>query len=226
LILRRFNEHVKDQNWFAVWLDLIVVVVGIFLGLQVTQWNDDRQDVKWEQEFYRDLKGDLVRDVEHLGAVIEFQSGKGDRLRAALEKLTIENVLPGDDYWDARAGNTTFFPANGVYQSALTSGKIELIRDKVIRFRIMNLYGHHYTRVIYNGEIYDERVEITSWESREYYDPIKQDFLRWDEKVADAVRAEFAFLIRENDIYMGLVRTLDEELRTLISALDQRTNGA
>lgn len=171
MILRRFNEHVKDQNWFAVWLDLIVVVVGIFLGLQVTQWNDDRQDVKWEQEFYRDLKGDLVRDVEHLGAVIEFQSGKGDRLRAALERLTIENVLPGDDSWDAR-------------------------------------------------------VEVTSWESREYYDPIKHDFLRWNEKVADAVRAEFAFLIRENDIYMGLVQTLDEELRTLISALDQRTNGA
>jgi hypothetical protein len=77
MILRRFTQHVTEQNWFAVGLDLVVVVVGIFLGLQVTQWNDARQDVRWEREFYDDLKGDLERDLGHLGAVMEFQSGKG-----------------------------------------------------------------------------------------------------------------------------------------------------
>ena len=58
MILRSFNRHVADQNWFAVCIDLLVVVVGIFLGLQVTEWGNDRQNVKWEQEFYRDLKSD------------------------------------------------------------------------------------------------------------------------------------------------------------------------
>ena len=43
MILRRFTKHVIDQNWFAVGLDIIVVVVGIFLGMQVTEWNDDRK---------------------------------------------------------------------------------------------------------------------------------------------------------------------------------------
>jgi hypothetical protein len=225
MILRRISKHVTEQNWFAVWLDLVVVVVGIFLGLQVTQWNDARKDVAWEQAFYRDLKGDLQRDIEHLDAVIDFQSKKGDRLRAAMEKLVGDSPLGGDDYWRARAGNTTFFPANGVYQSALTSGKIELVRDKAIRYRIMNLYGHHYTRVIYNGEIYDERVEITAWDSRGYFDPFDRTFLRWDEATRQSVRAEFAFLIRENDIYMGLVRTLDAELQALISDLDAMTDS-
>jgi hypothetical protein len=109
MILRRFTQHVTEQNWFAVGLDLVVVVVGIFLGLQVTQWNDARQDLRWEREFYDDLKGDLERDLGHLGAVMEFQSGKGDRLRAALQNLESEGVLAGDEYWDARSGNATFF---------------------------------------------------------------------------------------------------------------------
>lgn len=222
MILRRFTQHVTEQNWFAVGLDLVVVVVGIFLGLQVTQWNDARDDLRWEREFYEDLKGDLERDLEHLAAVMEFQGGKGDRLRAALQNLESEGVLAGDEYWDARSGNATFFPANGVYQSALTSGKIELVRDKLIRYRIMNLYGHHYTRITYNGEIYDERVETTAWESREYFDSIQRRFMRWNDPVKEDIRAEFAFLLRENDIYMDLVQTLDEELGALISDLDKK----
>ncbi len=44
MILRRVTEHVKAQNWFAVWLDFVIVVVGVFMGLQVQQWNDDRAD--------------------------------------------------------------------------------------------------------------------------------------------------------------------------------------
>ena len=78
MLLRRFTKHVNEQNWFAVWLDVCVVVVGIFLGLQMSEWNQGRQDVKWEREFLQDLRGELERDLEHLNSVIEFQSSKGD----------------------------------------------------------------------------------------------------------------------------------------------------
>lgn len=44
MILRRFMQHVREQNWFAVGLDLMIVVVGVFLGFQVTAWNSERQD--------------------------------------------------------------------------------------------------------------------------------------------------------------------------------------
>ncbi len=33
MILRRFMTHVTEQNWFAVGLDAIVVITGIFLGM-------------------------------------------------------------------------------------------------------------------------------------------------------------------------------------------------
>lgn len=222
MILRSFNRHVADQNWFAVCIDLLVVVVGIFLGLQVTDWGNDRQNVKWEQEFYRDLKSDLARDLEHLSTVIEFQSGKGDRLRAALQQIEGDGSSMGAVYFNARAGNTTFFPANGVYQSALTSGKIELIRNKAIRYRIINLYGHHYTRITYNGELYDRRQEATAWEARKDFDFVKQEFRRWDDDVAADIRAQFAYLSTQNVYYLDLVRNLDEELRFLISELEKQ----
>lgn len=42
MLLRRITQHVKDQNWFAVTLDFLIVVVGVFLGIQIGNWNADR----------------------------------------------------------------------------------------------------------------------------------------------------------------------------------------
>jgi len=40
MLLRRMTHHLKSQNWFAVGLDFLIVVVGVFIGLQVGNWND------------------------------------------------------------------------------------------------------------------------------------------------------------------------------------------
>ena len=42
MLLRRVIEHVRAQNWTAVALDLVIVVVGVFIGLQVQEWNNAR----------------------------------------------------------------------------------------------------------------------------------------------------------------------------------------
>ena len=42
MILRRITEHVKAQNWFAVAIDFVIVVIGVFIGIQVSNWNEAR----------------------------------------------------------------------------------------------------------------------------------------------------------------------------------------
>lgn len=42
MVSRRIREHVTAHNWFAVTIDFIVVVIGVFLGMQVTNWNSAR----------------------------------------------------------------------------------------------------------------------------------------------------------------------------------------
>lgn len=44
MILRRFMTHLKEQNWIAVGLDVLVVITGIFLGFQVNTWNETRKN--------------------------------------------------------------------------------------------------------------------------------------------------------------------------------------
>lgn len=42
MILRRLTEHARAQNWFAVPLDFLIVVAGVFVGIQVANWNGAR----------------------------------------------------------------------------------------------------------------------------------------------------------------------------------------
>ena len=44
MILRRITEHVKAQNWFAVGVEFVIVVVGVFVGLQAQDWSTARAE--------------------------------------------------------------------------------------------------------------------------------------------------------------------------------------
>jgi len=59
MILRRLSEHVKAQNWFAVALDFLIVVLGVFLGLQVNNWNEVRSSSRQEVVLIAQLADDL-----------------------------------------------------------------------------------------------------------------------------------------------------------------------
>lgn len=41
MILARLAKAIQQQNWFTVIIEIFIVMIGIFLGLQVTQWNKE-----------------------------------------------------------------------------------------------------------------------------------------------------------------------------------------
>ncbi len=63
MILRRFMKHTTDQNWFAVGLDIIVVITGIFLGMQATEWNEERKTRLKEAVYVGQFQADLETSI-------------------------------------------------------------------------------------------------------------------------------------------------------------------
>jgi hypothetical protein len=49
MIVRRLTHAIREQNWFAVVLEVAVVVIGIFIGLEVNDWNQQRLERKSDQ---------------------------------------------------------------------------------------------------------------------------------------------------------------------------------
>lgn len=67
MILRSLAEAIRQQNWFTVVLEVFIVVAGIFIGLQVDDWNRSRQDRRDEQHYLSRLH-DEVLNAERLSA--------------------------------------------------------------------------------------------------------------------------------------------------------------
>lgn len=67
MLLRRITQHVKEQNWFAVFVDFFIVVVGVFIGIQVANWNEDRARYKAETLALIELK----KEIEHVITLTE-----------------------------------------------------------------------------------------------------------------------------------------------------------
>ena len=42
MVLRRLAENLRAQNWAAVSIELLIVIVGVYIGLQVNTWNEER----------------------------------------------------------------------------------------------------------------------------------------------------------------------------------------
>lgn len=60
MVPRRLIEHTKTQNWTAVFLDLVIVVIGVYLGIEVSNWNDVRAD----REAYLHARERLVAEID------------------------------------------------------------------------------------------------------------------------------------------------------------------
>ena len=39
MLLRRVIRHVRKQEWTAVGIDFLIVVIGVLLAMQVSNWN-------------------------------------------------------------------------------------------------------------------------------------------------------------------------------------------
>lgn len=146
MIIRRFTDHVRDQNWFAVTLDVVVVVVGIFLGLSATEWYEDRKAADEERAALERLHSEAVAIIENLqGAVRRY-----DNNLAAMEvavRAFEAGTLEGADRDRFRQGVLTVIyfdalaPPRTVYDELTSSGRFGELSSTEVRERVADYYA-------------------------------------------------------------------------------------
>ena len=87
MVISRIRQHVVLHNWFAVFVDLVIVVVGVFLGTQANNWNDARIERNTVAEFQRDIIADLKANELDLASRKIYYSATRAHALAALAAI-------------------------------------------------------------------------------------------------------------------------------------------
>ena len=135
MLLRRVIEHVKAQNWTAVGLDFIIVVVGVFIGIQVANWNDARVDRNDESVFLVRLHDDIVRVEDSSARVRTRRIAIIDDLRSGVEAVfTTQSPRDLTTAECFAIATSHYYNINVLGLPSLVeltnAGRVEILRDK------------------------------------------------------------------------------------------------
>jgi hypothetical protein len=145
MILRRVIKHFRNQEWTAIFLDFVIVVVGVFVGLQVSNWNDARADQVRAREFLERLHSDLAGDASSIRVRIEFNE---DVLGYANQALAYAEADPSGQNADwptvlAFFQASQLFPYssnNATYDELRSAGEVGLINNQNLRAALAEYY--------------------------------------------------------------------------------------
>lgn len=132
MAIRRFREHVAEHNWFAVGIDVLIVVLGVFLGLQVNNWNQARIEAKQGQDYRERLIDELDFDArQYATQSAYYRQAKAYGLQA-LADLNGTKPLSDRDFVIAAFQLTqtdTSRPKTGVYEEMSANGLVGHLGD-------------------------------------------------------------------------------------------------
>jgi hypothetical protein len=189
MILRRITEHVRAQNWFAVGIDFLIVVVGVFIGIQVANWNEARRDRLAEAQYLDRLEREIAEIFPQAAAGHERVR---DRLERIIELTDYFATGEGGDALTgkhcAALGTSHIFAATIFYpptiKELISTGRILLIRDPGIRTAILSFDQTYAELSQLRTDIQIDRLPL----ARHHPDLINSGLSSWEDAICDFER--------------------------------------
>ncbi len=159
MILRRVIEHVREQNWTAIAIDFVIVVAGVFVGIQVANWNEARRERTLEAEYIARLQ----RDYSAIDARLAINRTRWENTSAATIRLLNDlDAFRQHQAWprakaemlsdlDASMGGRIPAPRAASYVELLSAGRLGLLRDT----RLRNALADYDTQAGFTLKAYD-----------------------------------------------------------------------
>ena len=150
MLLRRITEHVKAQNWTAVALDFVIVVVGVYLGIQVNNWNEARAEARREAVYLAALKEDFGQII----AELEADAREYETMANAMTFLLDQSRLPSPDatVTELNSAAARLISMEGTpivddtYTNLTGSGDLSIIKSQTLKNELASFYS--YTAII------------------------------------------------------------------------------
>ena len=161
---RKIRQRLLTENKFSKYLlytigEILLVVIGILIALQINTWNEDRKNSVREMKLLTELKTNLQINVQNLENDIESQVKSATTIDYLIEHLV--NSRPYQDSLEYFFYEADYAPDVVLSSSAfetLKSTGLELIKTDSLRSAIINLFEIDYPTLMQETKRLEDQV--------------------------------------------------------------------
>jgi Family of unknown function (DUF6090) len=164
------NKAIKYMR-YAVG-EIVLVVIGILIALQINTWNNNRINRKKEVKYLKAIKQDLLKDIKSTTYNIEFRREKLLGTQKIIDQINGQEINNLTEL-GINIGKTLyverFQPNNITFKEMVSSGNVNLISNDSIKKLLLEL------ELLYQKNIFG--IEHETFEYQEYLSkPVFNDF--------------------------------------------------
>jgi len=163
MVIRRIREHVAAHNWFAVGIDLAIVVLGVFIGTQANNWNEARLERAAGADSRREIIENLRDNEDDVASREAYYGAVRKHALNALRVLESPEQPRGEPFLiDAyQASQVWLRPLTRAgYDEMMTAGLSRSVGDRETRSRLTSYYTQirQFDITALNSTSYRERL--------------------------------------------------------------------
>lgn len=143
MVLRRLRHRLADHDWLHAAIDLIIVMAGVFLGLQVNNWNEERLHRQRGEQNRLMLVDDLAENQDNLAVRTHYYHWVRSEALKTLDAMRRPSSALGDQFLVDAYQASQILPwslKRNTYDQILSVGGMAEIGSPHLQDQITNYY--------------------------------------------------------------------------------------
>lgn len=146
MILSQLTKAIREQNWFAVLVEFVIVILGVVIGFQITSWNAEQQRAQAGERAIEDLLAEseaIVRYIQEDIDRVDIRLLAMDKVIAALSSGDASSLEPGDmnEGLDDIREYRGIRPPRSVYDNLSGSGGLNTLNNEPVVSALASYYA-------------------------------------------------------------------------------------
>lgn len=219
MVVHRIVENFRSRNFSTFAVELFIVIIGVYLGIQVSNWNEARLDQVRAQGYLERILGDLDADIANYRQRLDFWE---DVSQYGAIGLDYANSLSpeGATNWDLLLAYfqasqlAEFYTTRSTYEELKSGGELGLIENLELRELLARYYTSADNPLLTERPAYREHVrglipldvQNYIWDECYWSDGDRQELLDCESPIGAEAAAKIVAVISGNEQLMSELR--------------------
>lgn len=148
---RQIRQSMINQNRTKKYLlyaigEIILVVIGILIALQINNWNTNKKDIDKEYRYLIEIRENLNEDLQKIQDVLDKNRSKLQSIDSSFYYLSQMDKYPKlgkefSQFLPIVTNYSLFEPTNVAFSNITSTGNIDIIRSDNLRKEISRYYS-------------------------------------------------------------------------------------